>query len=142
MLPKPERTLENTYTEEPSQDGERIVTLRRVGDVAVVGAVYHIPSGPHPEFAAVDVLESILTQAPSGKLYKALVETKKAASVSGGAFALHDPGVLLLMAEVSKGNDAQVVLEAMMDAIDQVVAKGVDEEDVERAKQKLLKQKS
>lgn len=140
-LPKPERKLENTYTEEPAQDGERIVTLRRVGDVAVVGAVYHIPSGPHPEFAAVDVLETILTQAPAGKLYKALVETKKAASVSGGAFALHDPGVLLLMAEVSKGNDAQVVLESMMDAIDQVVGKGVDEEDVERAKQKLLKQR-
>ncbi|MCX7418117.1 MAG: insulinase family protein, partial [Planctomycetia bacterium] len=141
VLPKPERKLENTYTEEPSQDGERIVTLRRVGDVAVVGAVYHIPSGPHPEFAAVDVLETILTQAPAGKLYKALVETKKAASVSGGAFALHDPGVLLLMAEVSKGNDAHVVLESMMDAIDQVVAKGVDDEDVERAKQKLLKQR-
>ena len=39
VLPKPERKLENTYTEEPAQDGERIVTLRRVGDVAVVGAV-------------------------------------------------------------------------------------------------------
>ncbi|HLQ44211.1 MAG TPA: pitrilysin family protein, partial [Planctomycetaceae bacterium] len=134
-LPRPERQLENTYTEEPAQDGERIVTLRRVGDVAVVGAVYHIPSGPHPEFAAVDVLEAILTQAPAGKLYKALVETKKAASVSGAAFALHDPGVLLLMAEVAKGNDSQVVLEAMLDAIEQVVLKGVSDEDVERAKQ-------
>ena len=140
-MPKPERQLENTYTEEPAQDGERIVTLRRVGDVAVVGGVYHIPSGPHPEFAAVDVLESILTQAPSGKLYKALVETKKAANVTGGAFALHDPGVLLLMAEVSKGNDPQVVLEAMMDAIDKVTLDGVADEDVARAKQSLLKQR-
>ncbi len=138
-LPKPERTLDNTYTEEPAQDGERLVTLRRVGDVAVVGAVYHIPSGPHPEYVAVDVLESILTQAPSGKLYKALVETKKAANVSGSAFALHDPGVLLLMAEAAKGNDPQVVLEAMLDAIDDVVLKGVTEDDVERARQNLLK---
>lgn len=140
-MPKPDRKLENTYTEEPAQDGERIVMLRRVGDVAVVGGVYHIPSGAHPEFEAIDVLESILTQAPAGKLYKALVETKKAASVSGGAFALHDPGVLLLMAEVSKGNDPQIVLEAMHDEIDKVVANGVSDEDVERAKQKLLKQR-
>ena len=137
-MPKPERKLENTYTEEPAQDGERIVTLRRVGDVAVVGGVYHIPSGPHPEYAAVDVLESVLTQAPSGKLYKALVETKKAASVAGSAFALHDPGVLLLMAEVSKGNDPQVVLEALLDAIDKVVLDGVTDDDVARAKQSLL----
>ena len=140
-MPKPERKLENTYTEEPAQDGERIVTLRRVGDVAVVGGVFHIPSGPHPEFAAVDVLESVLTQAPSGKLYKALVDTKKAANVTGSAFALHDPGVLLLMAEVSKGNDAQVVLEAMLDAIDKVVLDGVAEDDIARAKQSLLKQR-
>lgn len=140
-MPKPERKLENTYTEEPAQDGERIVTLRRVGDVAVVGSVFHIPSGPHPEFAAVDVLESVLTQAPSGKLYKALVETKKAASVTGGAFALHDPGVLLLMAEVAKGNDPQVVLEAMLDAIDKVALDGVADDDVARAKQSLLKQR-
>ena len=140
-MPKPERQLENTYTEEPAQDGERIVTLRRVGDVAVVGGVFHIPSGPHPEFAAIDVLESILTQAPSGKLYKALVETKKAASVTGGAFALHDPGVLLLMAEVAKGNDPQVVLEAMLDAIDKVALDGVTDDDVARAKQSLLKQR-
>ena len=140
-MPKPERKLENTYTEEPAQDGERIVTLRRVGDVAVVGGVYHIPSGPHPEFAAVDVLESVLTQAPSGKLYKALVETKKAANVTGGAFALHDPGVLLLMAEVAKGNDPQVVLGAMLDAIDKVALDGVADDDVARAKQSLLKQR-
>ena len=140
-MPKPERKLENTYTEEPAQDGERIVTLRRVGDVAVVGGVYHIPSGPHPEFVAIDVLESILTQAPAGKLYKALVETKKAANVSGGAFPLHDPGVLLLIAEVSKGNDPQIVLEAMHDEIDRVVANGVSDEEVDRAKQKLLKQR-
>ena len=140
-MPKPERKLENTYTEEPAQDGERIVTLRRVGDVAVVGGVFHIPSGPHPEFAAVDVLESVLTQAPSGKLYKALVDTKKAANVTGSAFALHDPGVLLLMAEVSKGNDPQIVLEAMLDAIDKVVLDGVAEDDIARAKQSLLKQR-
>lgn len=140
-LPKPERTLENTYTEEPAQDGERFVTLRRVGDVAVAGAVFHIPSGPHPDYPAVDVLESILTRAPAGKLYKALVESKKAASVSGAAFALHDPGILLLMAEVAKGNDPQIVLEAMLDTLSDVAKNGASDEDVERAKQNLLKQR-
>src|SRR5438067_4662749 len=40
-LRKPRRQLETTYTEEPAQDGEREVILRRVGKVAVVGAVYH-----------------------------------------------------------------------------------------------------
>ena len=39
----PTRTLPVLYTAEPVQDGERLVTLRRTGDVqAVVG--YHIPA--------------------------------------------------------------------------------------------------
>ena len=31
-IPRPTRTLEQTYTVEPTQDGERSITLRRVGD--------------------------------------------------------------------------------------------------------------
>ena len=44
-IPRPERKLDTTYTEEPPQDGERLVTLRRVGDVGAVGVAYHIPAG-------------------------------------------------------------------------------------------------
>jgi zinc protease len=141
VIPRPKRKLNTTYTEEPAQDGERFVTLRRVGDVAVVGAMFHIPSGAHPDFAALDVLESILTAPPAGRLYKSLVESKKAARVSGGAYAWHDPGVIRFMAEVSKGNDSQIVLEAMLDTLDETSRKGVTAEDVERARQRLLKQR-
>ena len=44
-LPRPDRKLPATYTEEPPQDGERVVTLRRVGDVGLVGLLYHVPVG-------------------------------------------------------------------------------------------------
>ncbi|MBA4030559.1 MAG: insulinase family protein [Planctomyces sp.] len=140
-IPRPTRVLDNTYTEEPAQDGERQVVLRRVGDVAVVGAVYHIPSGAHPDFVAIDVLESVLTMQPSGRLYKALVQGKKAASVSGAAYALHDPGVLRFMAEVAAGNDPQTVLDAMLDVLQETADKGVTTEEVDRARLRLLKQR-
>ena len=39
-IPKPTRTLEKSYTVEPTQDGERSVTLRRVGDTQ--GLVAHL----------------------------------------------------------------------------------------------------
>lgn len=138
-LKRPERKLELTYTEEPAQDGERNVTLRRVGDVSIAGVLYHIPAGPHPEFAAVEVLENLLTSVPSGLLYKALVETKKAASISGAAFAWHDPGVMRIMSEVSVGNDPQVVLDTMMDVLDRVAKEGATPKDVERSKIQLMK---
>ena len=139
-IARPERVLEQPYTEEPPQDGERLVTLRRVGDVAVVGVLYHIPSGGHPDFAPIDVLESIFTPAPSGRLYKALVETRKASRVSGGAYAMHDPGALMLTAEVTQGIEPNVVLEAILDSIEKVRADGVTAEETQRAQQQLLKQ--
>jgi len=141
VLKRPDRKLEQTYTEEPAQDGERIVTLRRVGDVAVIGAMYHIPAGAHPDFPAIDVLESVLTQQPAGRLYKALVEQKKAADLSGAAYALHDPGILRFMAEVATGNSPDAVLDTMLDTIELVVDRGVTKEEVDRARQNLLKQR-
>src|SRR5260221_284008 len=71
---KPSRTLRTTYTVEPTQDGERAVTLRRAGDVQLVSALYHMPPGTHPEYAAVDVLVALLNHVPSGRLHKALVQ--------------------------------------------------------------------
>ena len=59
-LPKPDRKLPETYTEEPPQDGERFVTLRRVGDVGLVGLLYHVPAASHAEFPAVEILADIL----------------------------------------------------------------------------------
>src|ERR1700744_1097468 len=71
-IPRPTRKLPATYTEEPPQDGERSVTLRRVGDVGVVSLAYHIPAGPHPDIEPLQVLANILTTQPSGRLYKLL----------------------------------------------------------------------
>ncbi len=140
-LPRPERKLPATYTEEPPQDGQRVVTLRRVGDVGLVGLLYHVPSGSHPEFAAVQVLASILDAEPSGRLYKALVETKKAASVSAEPEALHDPGTLEIMAEVNTKDltTLEHVRDVMYSVIDDVIRNGVTQEEVGRARQKMLK---
>jgi zinc protease len=140
-IPRPDRKLPTTYTEEPPQDGERVVTLRRVGDVGVVGLLYHVPSGPHPEYPAVKVLASVLGSEPSGRLYKALVETKKAASVSVSPEALHDPGVLEIMAEVNTKDRGALekVRDEIYKVLDEVVRSGVTQEEVDRARQRMLK---
>jgi zinc protease len=141
QLPKPTRTLAKTYTEEPPQDGERSVTLRRVGDVGMVDAVYHIPAGGHEDVAALDVLANILSAAPSGRLYKALVETKKATDVSAEAFNWHDPGVFEVQVEVRKGDSLEAAKDAMLKVVENAGDKPPSEAEVERAKQQLLKQR-
>jgi zinc protease len=138
-LKRPTRKLDTTYTEEPPQDGERTVVLRRVGKIGAVGAVYHIPAGPHEDFAAVEVLTEMLTSEPSGRLYKALVETKKATAVSGNAFAWHDPGVVEFNVQVGADRSVEEVRDTLIDTLESLSANTITDEEVERAKRKILK---
>jgi zinc protease len=137
VLPRPTTPLETTYTEEPPQDGERCVTLRRVGKVAVVGAVYHTPAAADPDYAAVEVLERILLAAPAGRLYKALVETKKATAVWGGSYAWHDPAVLEVYAQVADGQRPQEVLDSLLQVLEQFSQHPATPEEVQRAQREL-----
>ena len=128
------------YTLDPTQDGEREVSLERIGDVQAIAAAYHVPSGAEPDAGAVDILTEILTATPSGRLYKALVETKKASSVGGYFMALHDPGFVMFDAEVRTDqpiSDARTALVATLDAA--AGATPVTPEEVDRARATLLK---
>jgi zinc protease len=139
-LTRPSRRLDQTYTEEPAQDGERLVTLRRVGTVAAVGAAYHIPAAAHPDFPAVEVLEATLSTEPSGRLYKALVATKLASGVFGIAFSWHDPGLLVIGATCEpKNRDA--VRDAVIDTAEKIPQTPITAEEVDRAKTQLLKRR-
>ncbi|MGD9722332.1 MAG: M16 family metallopeptidase [Pirellulales bacterium] len=140
-LPKPKRTVDRTYTEEPPQDGERSVTLRRVGEVGIVGLCYHAPAGAHPDNAVMDVLANCLASAPAGRLYKALVETKLATNVGAGNASWHDPGVFQVQAEVRKGDSIDVVRDKLIEITEAAGDKPFSDEDVERAKQQLIKQR-
>jgi zinc protease len=113
-IPRPERTLSATYTVEPVQDGEREVVLRRAGDVGLVGLLYHGVPGAHADWVATDALTHILADEPSGRLYKALVETGMAAKVYAYAFAWADPGTIVLFAEVPPGKPLEPVRDRMI----------------------------
>ncbi len=138
-IPKPTQKLDATYTEEPEQDGERTVTLRRVGDVGEVGAAYHIPASSHEDSAALQVLANILSSQPSGRLYKALVETKKATSAFASGRSQHDPGLFLVMAEVRDPSTLSNVRDDMTALVESIGKQGVTDEEVDRAKQQILK---
>ncbi|MDG3005002.1 M16 family metallopeptidase [Paludisphaera mucosa] len=140
-LAKPDRKLPQTYTEEPPQDGERVVTLRRVGDVGVVGMAYHVPSGPQADYPALEVLADVLTSQPSGRLYKALVETRKAASVSGGSSPSHDPGLFTVIARVNTKDRAELekVRDVIYAELKKVADEGVTAEEVGRAVRRYAK---
>ena len=138
-IPRPQRVLQTTYTAEPVQDGERSVTLRRVGETQGVTVAYHIPAGSHADFAAVNLATEILGDSPSGRLYKALVEPKRAARVSANTYQLKDPGVALFSAEVRKESSIEEARDTLLATIDAIGSTPFTTEEVERARARVLK---
>ncbi|GAB3696337.1 pitrilysin family protein [Spirosoma flavus] len=138
-IPRPTRVLQPTYSIEPTQDGEKQVTLRRVGDTKVVSALYHIMPGSHPDYPAMDVVIELLTSEPAGRLYKALVETKKASQQYGYSFTTKDPGYVYFAAEMLKDKSLEDARNTLLATLDSVAIKTPTKEEVDRAKAKILK---
>lgn len=138
-IPRPTRKLQEPYTVEPTQDGERQVILRRVGDIQAVAAGYHIPSASHPDYIPIEILNHALINEPSGRLYKALVETKLATSVSGGVFPLRDPGYLYFDTEILKEKSIDSVKNAMLNLLDNLKSNPITKEEMDRARTSLLR---
>src|SRR6185295_9004891 len=127
-LPRPARVLDQTYTVEPPQDGERFVALRRVGQGQNVIVAYHAVSASHPDAAALQVLAGIMSGgggrggrggggAQEGRLAKALVDTKLAESASMGFQLLYDPGLVSVSASLNQDQSLDKARDAIYKAI-------------------------
>ena len=141
-IPRPDRTgamrIYPTYTAEPVQDGERMITLRRNGDAKLVAHLYHVPAGYHEDFAAIDLLTWVLGDEPSGRLYEAMVEPGIAASISARAGQNREPGTLTTMAVLRDDGSEQEAAAAMAEALQDVLTSPITGEEVERARQARL----
>ncbi|MFZ6757696.1 M16 family metallopeptidase [Undibacterium sp. Ji50W] len=136
-IPRPKRQIETTYTLDPVQDGERDVTVRRVGDSQAVVALYHTVPAAHPDYAATEALALILGDTPNGRLYKALVETKKTTDVFPWAANLEEPGFLLLGATMRTEQSVPEAKKILLETIESFDKTPVTEAELARAKSKL-----
>ena len=137
-IPKPARALPVTYTREPVQDGERSVTVRRVGSAQFIGALFRTPPGSHPDATALAAFGEIMTIAPSGRLYQALVETKKASAVEAWNLDLRDPGNVIFWAQVPLGESTDAARTAMLSTLFGLKDQPITQAEVDRVKTRTL----
>jgi len=138
-IPKPTRVIDPCYTIEPAQDGERSVTLNRVGDAQTVSVGYHIVAGRDNDYAAFDVLNEALTDQPNGRLYQSMVKTGLASGISADDPALKDPGFFYLSADVLKEKSLDQAKAALFATLDEIATKPITSDEVEKAKNKIIK---
>lgn len=134
---RPATQLPAFHTTEPTQDGEREVTVRRSGDVRVLMAAYHVPSVNHADSAALSVLFNVLSDTPSGRLHKSLVETRLAAATGAGTDNLRDAGLATVVALVPQDGDTAKTQAELLRQVEQLADKPVIADEVTQAKQRI-----
>ena len=138
-IPRPTRVLSPTYTVEPVQDGERLTVVRRVGEIQGLFIVYHTPDGAHADQPALDVLAHVLGEQSSGRLYKALVDNKKATQVFANSMQFNEPGLIMFGAILNKTDSLDEARNTMLSTIMGVAKEPPSTEEVDRAKARLEK---
>ena len=151
-LPRPSRVLDQTYTVEPPQDGERFVTLRRVGQGQNLIVAYHAVAAGHPDAAALQLLSGVMNGSgggrggrgggggrSDGRLAKALVDTKLAQSATMRFQQLHDPGLVTVSATLTKDQALDAARDAVYKAIDEVVKNPPTPDEVDRVRTPLVR---
>jgi zinc protease len=138
VIPRPAQPLPDLYTIEPTQDGERSVTLRRVGDTQIVAAMYRVPAGSDPDYPALDLLVQVLGAAPAGRLHRALVQKGLASRAWAGERALHDPGIALFGAVLGSSLPLEPAREVLLAVLENIAADPIRADEIERARTVLL----
>lgn len=126
-------------TVEPEQKGERrLFVAKPSATSANLIVAYKVPQRASADTYALDLLQSVLTEGKTSRLYKALVETQLATSVGANSSDGFDPGLLYIMTVAAAGVEPSRIEKAMLEAIDKVVKEGVSEEELQKVKNSRL----
>ncbi len=102
-------------------------------------ALYKVPPAADADYASVALIAEILRAAPSGRLYRALVQPGIAASVSASSFAFREPTTIVARAEVRKDGSLADAERVMVATLDSLAINPPSAEEVERARGTILK---
>ena len=126
-------------TVEPEQKGERrLFVAKPSASAANLMVAYKVPQEGSADAYALDVLQAVLTEGKTSRLYKALVEQQLATSVGAHSIDGFDPGLLYLFSVAAAGVEPARLEKAMLEAIDKLVAEGISAEELQKVKNAKL----
>ncbi|HEY0408072.1 MAG TPA: pitrilysin family protein [Pyrinomonadaceae bacterium] len=152
--------IPQVYTEEPQQQGERRLLIRRAGELALVQVAFHTPGVlgqmnvlSHDELAKradappesndtypLVMLAAAMSNGVTSRLYQALVEKELAVDVRANADQHRDPGLFNIYATVRPGVEPKRVEEVILSEMARVAAEGLTAAEVEKARQQIIAQ--
>jgi zinc protease len=158
--PATKEAIPEVYTDEPPQQGERRLTVRRAGELALVQVSFHTPavlgqmnvlsnaelarraaSPPaQNDIYPLVVLSAAMSNGVTSRLYQALVERELAVTATTNCDQFRDPGLFNVYVTVRPGVEARRVEEVIHSELARVAKDGLTPAEVEKAKQQIVAQ--
>jgi zinc protease len=136
-IPAQERP-DGVRTSEPEQLGERRASVHRPAELPQLMIGYHGPPVGSDDIYALDVLQALLTQGNSSRLYKKLVRDLGIAINVDASFSWSiDPNLFYFDIKMKPGEDTATGEEAVYSELEAIAEKGVSEAELERVKNTL-----
>lgn len=135
-IPRREVTRTN-YLQEPEQTEKRVEHVYNDVPLDAIIMGYHICHRLHPDFYASDLLTDILGSGKSARLYTELLKKQKLFSeidcYQSGDF---EPGLIMFEGKLIKGVTHEQAEQAITQVINELIANGIREEELEKVKNK------
>ncbi|AKJ00111.1 zinc protease [Archangium gephyra] len=126
---------EPVRTQEPPQQGERRVVVRKMAQAPLLQMAFHGLKGSDAEAPALDLLVRILTEGDSSRLHRRLVEEEQVAiSVGGYRGAGFDPSLTWMLVDLPPGGDLGKAEALLDEELSKVVSAGVSDAELRKAK--------
>jgi len=134
QAPPPEVT-----TVEPAQAGERRIVVEAPAQTPLLHMAFHAFSASDPQTLPLNLLLNILASGDSSRLHRVLVEDEGMA-LSVGAWLAEgfDPGLAYFYLTLPPGGDPVAAERRMIEELLRVVADGVSESEMQKARNIML----
>ncbi|HEX8533136.1 MAG TPA: pitrilysin family protein, partial [Allosphingosinicella sp.] len=145
LAPIPARAKKASLTiaeRDPAPTKARLATMYAPNvPLPVVGSTWQIPGAAHPDMAAIEVLDGILTSGNSSRLYKRLVREKQlATNVGAQLFPIEEQGYWAPNVFVASGKRIEDAEAALAAEVARVRDEPVTAAELAEAKNELLAQ--
>lgn len=123
---------------EPEQTEERREIVPDNIQLPAVIMSYHMPAQGTPDYYALSMLTTLLSDGESSRMYKSIVDKQqKALQVFAFPFPLEDPGLFLIFGIVNMGVSADELEAALEAEIDRVKTEPITEQEFQKLRNKV-----
>ncbi len=127
------------HLEEPPQNGERRVILKREAELPFLLMFYHAPTLQHPDNFALDVLTVVLAGGRSSRLYHELVYEKRLARNIDADYSSVsiDPSGVSISAQLMPGKEPEQLERELEGLLEKLKTEVISARELEKAKNQI-----